>query len=430
MNARLRPDGRGGLLAEAARSCPSVAIPRDHIPFVVGFLLPRLSTEAIAVHLDAFSGQARDRLRRALVTLISALVDSGVLIAADRINVSSHGHYADPLLHLGTLWDQMRVSAYRSVLERCAPGRVLAEIGSGHGVMTCFAARAGAKRVYAIEEASIIETARAVVSCNGLADRVVFIEGNSLDVDLPERVDVVYSDLMGADPLGGGMVIAHADAAMRFLRAGGVMVPQSVTVSSVGVESARVRSETDRAAAWLRRAQKLNADLGLDVSALVEASRARFEAAYREYWYKAFVSASGDADTSSYGDRVITAEAVVANFDLADPGAQVPVTVPIHLQATAHGRQNAMATYCTVSLDDWTTLTTSPFATVRPSSWGGQFVTAVPPLDVDIGDTIPMLVEIMPASTPACRYARAESDGREPASENLFGATDPDRHHS
>jgi hypothetical protein len=49
--------------------------------------------------------------------------------------------------------------------------------------------------VYAIEETSIIDTARAVVDRNGLADRVVFVEGNSLDVELPERVDVVYADL-------------------------------------------------------------------------------------------------------------------------------------------------------------------------------------------------------------------------------------------
>ncbi len=277
--------------------------------------------------------------------------------------------------------------------------------------------------MYAIEETSIIETARAVVSDNGLADRVVFIEGNSLDVDLPERVDVVYSDLMGVDPLGGGMVIAHADAARRLLRHGGVMVPQSVTLFSVGVESPRLQSETDRAAAWLRRAQELSADIGFDVSPLVEASRARFEAAYRDYSYKAFVSASGEADTSSNGDRILTAEAVVRAFDLADPGTHVPVTIPLHLEVTGRGRQNAMATYCSVSLDDRTTLTTSPFATVRPSSWGGQFVTAVEPLDVAVGDSIPMQVEIMPAATPALRYTRAASANRESASQNLFGSS-------
>jgi ribosomal protein L11 methylase PrmA len=97
-------------------------------------------------------------------------------------------------------------------LERIAPGKVRVELGCGHGVLACLAAHAGARRVYAIEAPSMIEIAREVVRINRMEDRVVFVEANSLDVELDEPADVVYADLTRPDPLDAWMLIYTHDA--------------------------------------------------------------------------------------------------------------------------------------------------------------------------------------------------------------------------
>jgi hypothetical protein len=191
------------------------------------------------------------------------------------------------------------------------------------------------------------------------------------------------------------------------------------------VESRRIRSEVDRAADWLRRADNLGGDTELDLFPLVEACRDRLEASYGNYWYKAFVTASTEADAGAAfsGDRVLTAEATIRNFEFAEPEVDRPATIPVYLHAKAAGQHNAVATYCSVCVDDRATLTTSPFSEVRPSSWGGQFVSALAPLDVKVDDPIPMQVEITPTSTPAVRYRRTGPSGLESIGRRLFEPT-------
>ena len=64
------------------------------------------------------------------------------------------------------------------------PGAVVVDLGSGTGVLGLMACQAGAKRVYSIEESSLIELARDICQANGFADRVRFIKGLSTRVDL------------------------------------------------------------------------------------------------------------------------------------------------------------------------------------------------------------------------------------------------------
>ncbi len=50
------------------------------------------------------------------------------------------------------------------------------DVGAGSGILSLFAARAGARVVYAIEGSKVAEAARRLVEKNGLQD-VVFNEG-------------------------------------------------------------------------------------------------------------------------------------------------------------------------------------------------------------------------------------------------------------
>lgn len=127
----------------------------------------------------------------------------------------------DVVAHGAMIADRQRMDAYARALEaRVTPGAVVADLGTGSGIFAMLACRSGAARVYAIEADDIIQVAREAAAANGFSDRIRFIQASSADVDLPERVDGVISDLRGALPLFGGGVAALIDARDRWLKSG------------------------------------------------------------------------------------------------------------------------------------------------------------------------------------------------------------------
>lgn len=51
--------------------------------------------------------------------------------------------------------------------------------------MSIFAARSGAKHVYAIENAEIAHFAREIIRMNGLSDKITVIKGKMEEIELP-----------------------------------------------------------------------------------------------------------------------------------------------------------------------------------------------------------------------------------------------------
>jgi len=133
--------------------------------------------------------------------------------------------------HRSLLADTVRTQTYRDAIEETVrDGDVVVDIGCGSGILSFFAARAGAKRVYAIDEGPVIELARALAHDNGLADRITFINGSSFDVTLDEKADVIVTETMGNNGLDEQIVRAVDDARRRWLRDGGAVIPQSIQV--------------------------------------------------------------------------------------------------------------------------------------------------------------------------------------------------------
>lgn len=133
--------------------------------------------------------------------------------------------------------DRIRFDAYREALARTIkPGAAVLEIGSGAGVFAILAARLGARRVYSLEPANIIQLARDIAVANGMSDRIDFIQEMSTQVELPERADVIVSDLRGILPYLDHAIPSIVDARERLLAPGGVLIPQVDTVWGVPVE--------------------------------------------------------------------------------------------------------------------------------------------------------------------------------------------------
>jgi protein arginine N-methyltransferase 1 len=135
--------------------------------------------------------------------------------------------------HRHLLGDQRLQEIYRrAIFAAVRPGDVVLDLGTGSGLHAFFAAQAGAKKVYAIESEGIVAIARAAAKRNGFAEKIEFIYGNSFSVDLPEKVDVIISNIGYLSSLQ-----FLPDAAKRFLKPGGRMLPNAVHNSFVPVRA-------------------------------------------------------------------------------------------------------------------------------------------------------------------------------------------------
>src|SRR3954467_4616019 len=114
--------------------------------------------------------------------------------------------------------DRARFYAHVEALRRVVTSSsVVLDLGAGTGIMTLLACRAGARRVYAIEPTGIAGLISETVQANGYGDRVVILERRSNEVTLPERVDVIVSDLRGVLPPFESHFEDLADARDRWL---------------------------------------------------------------------------------------------------------------------------------------------------------------------------------------------------------------------
>jgi type I protein arginine methyltransferase len=136
---------------------------------------------------------------------------------------------ASPASHESLLADRIRCDAYREAIRLTVkPGDVVVDLGAGTGLLSFFAAQAGARRVYAIEASGIADVAAELIEANGFRDRITLIRKNSKRVRLPERCDVLVTETLSSLCFDTESIVEFvADARERFLKPGGRIIPQS-----------------------------------------------------------------------------------------------------------------------------------------------------------------------------------------------------------
>ena len=63
------------------------------------------------------------------------------------------------------------------VIECMKNALIILDVGCGTGILSMFAAQAGAKHVYGVDCSSIVEQARQIINLNGFSDRITLIKG-------------------------------------------------------------------------------------------------------------------------------------------------------------------------------------------------------------------------------------------------------------
>jgi protein arginine N-methyltransferase 1 len=137
--------------------------------------------------------------------------------------------------------DRRRTRAYAEAIAQVVrPGSVVIDLGAGGGVLSVLAAKAGARRVYAIEGLPLGSVVVDSAKRSGVGEIVTFVQGLATELTLPELADVIVSDIRGVLPLYRGLVPSIVDARSRLLRTGGALVPLRDTLHAALVTAPAV----------------------------------------------------------------------------------------------------------------------------------------------------------------------------------------------
>ncbi|XP_065185162.1 histone-arginine methyltransferase CARMER-like [Sycon ciliatum] len=96
--------------------------------------------------------------------------------------------------------DFTRTSTYQAAILQNGSdfyGKVVLDVGAGSGILSFFAAQAGARKVYAIEASSVAKYAKILVENNKMDNVIEVIHGQIEEVHIPEEVDIIISEPMG-----------------------------------------------------------------------------------------------------------------------------------------------------------------------------------------------------------------------------------------
>jgi predicted RNA methylase len=159
---------------------------------------------------------------------IGALTEHGKTpVTADK-NPESFGSAP---VHIGMLNDKIRTDAFINAIKATVkPGDVVLDIGTGTGILAIAAARAGASKVYAIEAGTMADIAEETIAETEVASRIVLIRGWSTQITLPEKADVLVSEIIGNDPFGENILQTFNDAHRRLLKAGARVIPSGMAL--------------------------------------------------------------------------------------------------------------------------------------------------------------------------------------------------------
>ncbi|CAD6191223.1 unnamed protein product [Caenorhabditis auriculariae] len=107
---------------------------------------------------------------------------------------------------------------------------VVYDIGTGSGLLSVYAARCS-KNVRAIEEnVALLDIAKKVFTRNAVADRVSLLFGNSNDLYLDEKADVICAEILDCCVFGEHVVRSFISAHERLAKPSTVFIPSKATV--------------------------------------------------------------------------------------------------------------------------------------------------------------------------------------------------------
>ena len=178
--------------------------------------------------------------------LIEELIRLGILctITDTAQPIDLHSNFQGWKSQRGMLLDTRRTQAFKAAIEEAIRGgETVIDVGSGSGIMSMFAARAGAKEVFALEITDLVDASRLIAQKNGL-DAIKFLQGDAGDFRTESKADLIISEFVGMYVLDEWL---HFSAFTKVrdanLKDGGEVIPRSATMYLSAIDNHRLYVE-------------------------------------------------------------------------------------------------------------------------------------------------------------------------------------------
>jgi protein arginine N-methyltransferase 1 len=176
------------------------------------------------------------------------------------------------------LMDHVRMRAYHSSIlqnKSLFEGKVVLDVGTGSGVLSIWAAQAGASKVFAVEYTDMAKQAKRLVESNGLSHIIEVIQSSVEDLELPYQVDIIVSEWMGYFLLRESMLDSVIRARNRWMKSDGCMFPSHATMyfAAISNEDDRETKSNEFMSSlqeWTKFTEEMQEYYGIDMSSLSE----------------------------------------------------------------------------------------------------------------------------------------------------------------
>jgi len=166
-------------------------------------------------------------------------------------DMTSRDYYADSYAHFGIheemLKDSVRTGSYRAAIVNNGhlfKGKTVLDVGCGTGILSMFAAKAGAKHVVGIDMSNIIDQAQKIIEANGFKDSITLVKGKLEEAELPlDKFDIIISEWMGYFLLYESMLDTVLLARDKYLKQGGLIFPDTATLYLAAIEDQDYKEE-------------------------------------------------------------------------------------------------------------------------------------------------------------------------------------------
>lgn len=243
---------------------------------------------------------------------------------------------------------------------------VVADIGTGTGLIGLMAARLGAKEVYLYEMAEVAGVAAEVLKRNR-ARNCHLMACSSMEMIDPPRADLVVSETLGNYAFEENMIATLEDARRRHLKAGGIVIPSKVRQLVAPVTSERFDTE-------LRAWDRVGGELGVDIDLSFP----------REMSFNnIYVRTIGPRDLLDQGRSAVCWDtADFASGRVNSPNRKGEAAWKLDRAAVVYG----LAVWWEASLAGGVALSTAPAA--KATHWEQLYFPLAPALELDAGETL------------------------------------------
>lgn len=275
-------------------------------------------------------------------------------------------------IHKLMLMDNIRINGYwKAICKRVNATSFVLDFGSGSGILSLAAAKAGARKIYAVERTKIAEVSKKIISDNELSDKIYIVNVDSKNALIPEKVDILVSEWMGIHVFQENMLFDLIDIRDKYLKKDGKMIPEKV---SLFVAPLRVTPlSNDEINRW---------------EYLVEGFS--FKEIFNLSLNDTYICKILPEMLASNGFCALTLDLYTVNKEELET-----VEMTTEFAFSSHDEINGICGWFSAQLTDDIVLDTSPFS--APTHWKQTVYPIHPKIEVNAGDALVLQIIVEPA---------------------------------